>query len=62
MTKLIHIRDIRLFNNAGMSFPVCCADEELLDVDKARWKCGPVKEATCKKCIKAHAEKYPWAK
>lgn len=48
----IHLRDIRLRNNAGMDFPHCQANARLLDTDKGRWKiAGYAQEVTCKHCI-----------
>lgn len=55
-----HIRDIRLFNNAGISMPVCYAGATPLDTDKCRLPCAPVKQATCKRCQRAYPKKYPW--
>lgn len=57
----MHIKDIRLFNNAGMSFPVCQAGAKLLDLDKTAWKTGTEDEATCKRCMRAYAKRYGWA-
>jgi len=52
--KSIHLRSIRLFNNAGIEFPVCCIPKSgPLDVDKSRLdSTGNMSEVTCKKCIK----------
>lgn len=53
MKKKMHFRDIRLFVNAGMSFPTCHANAELLDLDKNYWWTTNRKEdVTCKKCKK----------
>jgi hypothetical protein len=57
-----HIRDIRLFNNAGMPFPVCQANAPLLDVDKARWPYADKSVATCKHCQRLYPKRYPWTK
>jgi len=56
-----HIRDVRLFNNAGISFPMCQANARLLDLDKSVWPTTGDKEATCKNCIKAFKSRYVWA-
>ena len=60
--KKTHIRDIRLFNNAGMSFPVCQANAPLLDLDKGHWPCARREQATCKHCQRAYTRLYPWTK
>lgn len=53
MNIKIHFRDIRLFNNAGMSFPHCKANARLLDTDKGRLPTTPsVLKVTCKACLK----------
>jgi hypothetical protein len=62
--KTIHFRDIRLFNNAGMSFPLCYADAELLDLDKARLPTSGregIAEVTCKRCLRMYPKRYSWA-
>jgi hypothetical protein len=55
-----HIDDIRLFNNAGISFPVCMAGAKTLNMDATGWPEAPKEEATCKRCIRAYAKRYPW--
>lgn len=62
-TKAVHIRDTRLFNNAGISFPVCQVGDKPLDTDKCRWTTAQAsgQKATCKACIKRVAVLYPWA-
>jgi hypothetical protein len=58
----IHMRDIRLRNNAGLNFPVCSADEETLDLDKGRWvTSGDFDEVTCPTCREKAPVRYPWA-
>ena len=48
-----HYRSIRLFNNAGMSFPECYANAPLLDLDKGRLTMTGKREmVTCKNCLK----------
>lgn len=47
------LQNIRLFNNAGMSFPECYAYQKLLDTDKGRLRMsGDKNEVTCPKCLK----------
>lgn len=58
----MHFRDIRMSNNAGINFPNCCTNSELLDMDKARLPTtGNFKEVTCKRCLKQAPKDYPWA-
>jgi hypothetical protein len=60
--KAIHIRDLRLRNNAGINFPVCAAEEHLLDLNKSLWTLTTdTNQATCKACKKAFVKRYPWA-
>lgn len=48
----IHLRDMRLFNNAGMDFPACYTGARFLDCDKGRLLTSPrFKEVTCKHCL-----------
>lgn len=61
-TPTIHARDIRLANNAGMAFPVCYANAELLDCTKGRLlTTSDFALVTCKRCLKAWPKRYPWA-
>ena len=49
----LHYRNIRLFVNAGMSFPECYAYADLLDVEKSALPTTGVKEeVTCKHCLR----------
>lgn len=58
-----HIRDIRLFNNAGLSVPVCKATAPLLDLSSTAWEfADSKKDATCKGCVKRYPLRYPWTK
>jgi hypothetical protein len=58
----VHMRDIRLFNNAGMQFPVCQAGAALLDCDKGHWQITTNEaEVTCKLCPARYRKYYPWA-
>ncbi len=55
-----HLRDIRLHNNAGMSLPMCIANESLLDVD-CDWPITLDKHAvTCDNCKDAAMIRYSW--
>ena len=57
-----HIRDIRLYCNAGMSMPVCYANAPLLDCDKSHLPCVDKKAATCKHCQRLYRKRYPWTR
>jgi hypothetical protein len=47
----MHLKDNQLYVNAGMNFPTCHADAELLDLEKA-WLplTSEINEVTCKRC------------
>ncbi len=62
-TQIIHFRDIRLRNNAGMSMPLCYASMDMpLDCDKGRLPTsGKIIEVTCKHCLRLFPKRYPWA-
>ncbi len=61
-TKNVHMRDIRLSNNAGIDFPVCHANAEMLDLDKSRLPTtGKMQEVTCERCKRMYFKRYPWA-
>ena len=55
-----HIKDIRLANNAGIAFPVCQANVDLLDMDKTGWIMAPADQATCQHCRRLYVKRYPW--
>lgn len=58
-----HIRDIRLFNNGGVSVPVCKATAPLLDLSSTAWEfVQEPKDATCKTCKRRYPKRYPWTK
>ena len=57
-----HIRDIRLYNNAGLSVPVCKATAPLLDTTSTGWEFAHKKEATCKVCRARYTRRYPWTR
>lgn len=50
-----HLRDQRLFVNAGMNFPTCRANEKMLDLEAA-WlpTTNEPLEVTCKHCLKRY--------
>ena len=49
----VHMRHGRLYVNAGMRFPLCYANAELLDLDKTLLPTtGEAKEVTCKHCLR----------
>ena len=57
----VHLRDIRLRNNAGLDFPLCCTGGELLDIDKGRLPTTEtIAEVTCKHCLRLAPKRYPW--
>lgn len=54
----IHARDIRLYNNAGISVPVCVADS----IPNKRYRLAThVLEINCAKCLAIYPRRYPWA-
>jgi hypothetical protein len=61
--RKVHMRDIRLFNNAGMDFPVCFSTAKLLDLDKSRLPLtNEISKVTCKRCESMFRKHYPWAR
>lgn len=59
MSKKIHLRDMRLFNNAGMEYPKCRANDKLLNVELHYTITSNLNEVTCKHCLKAfYGSKY----
>jgi hypothetical protein len=49
----VHLRDNRLFVNAGMNYPTCQANVELLNLDASHWiTTGNLNLVTCKHCLK----------
>jgi len=59
--KKVHLRDLRLRNNAGIEYPCCQANGGLIDLDKPYKLSSEEKEITCKHCQRAAQRKYPWA-
>jgi hypothetical protein len=57
-----HIRDIRLFNNAGVSLPVCKANAKLLDTECRAPIAAHPDQATCAHCRRLYPKRYPWAR
>jgi len=56
----VHLRHLRLFVNAGMHFPVCYANAELLDTYKSGLKTTADWDAvTCSNCRLAARDRYP---
>lgn len=48
--RLVHFRSVRLYNNAGMVFPLCQAHKDL-DLDKCHWHMTTdAQDVTCQKC------------
>jgi hypothetical protein len=61
-SKTVHLRDIRLYNNAGMRFPLCYANAKLLDLDKSCLpSTGEKDKVTCMNCILLAPKRYAWA-
>jgi hypothetical protein len=59
----VHMEDIRLYNNAGMSMPICYANAPMLDLDKSRLSTsGLLIEVTCLHCKRMFPKRYPWAR
>ena len=59
MGKKIHWRALRLFNNAGIDFPVCYSQAALLDMDKAHLSTTRDRERiTCRHCKRIVAKDY----
>lgn len=58
---VVHLRDIRLYNNAGMRFPVCHASARLLDLDKSGLRMDTDEKVTCIRCAKKAIKRYSWA-
>jgi hypothetical protein len=53
MKRKTHIRDRRLFVNAGITFPKCYSNQEFLDLDKTNlYITGYPEDVTCKNCLK----------
>lgn len=49
----IHLKHQRLFINAGMEYPACYANTELLDTDKGKLQTTSKREnITCKHCLR----------
>ena len=51
--RRVHLRDTRLFVNAGMRFPACHASAPMLDCDKSRLATTTDRAAvSCKRCLR----------
>lgn len=58
---IVHLRSIRLRNNAGMNFPTCYAGARLLDCDKGYLPTtGEVEKTTCKRCLRIATTTLKW--
>ena len=56
----VHLGDLRLKNNTGVNYPVCSAEDHLLDLNKSLWIItSDMNKATCKNCKKAFSRRYP---
>jgi len=51
----IHHQDLRLFNNAGMKFPTCKANADMLNLEYC-WLpiSANIEDVTCKHCLKTY--------
>lgn len=57
----LHLRDLRLYVNAGISVASCVAARTgPLDVDRALATTGTWADVTCANCRKSYAKRYPW--
>lgn len=54
-----HIRDIRMYNNGGVSVPLC--DKTGSKVFEFGNGIRETDNVTCKKCLKIFPIRYPWA-
>ena len=59
--RRIHLRDIRLRNNAGMDFPTCESSRKLLRTESTFTTTGDPREVTCDRCLRAAKVRYAWA-
>jgi hypothetical protein len=51
MSKKVHLRDQRLFVNAGMDYPRCRANDEFLNVELNYQITSDLTKVTCKHCL-----------
>lgn len=64
----LHLRDIRLRNNAGIDFPVCRTGGEFLDLEATRYPTASTedyekaedKSIFCKHCLRKWNKRYDW--
>jgi hypothetical protein len=59
--RRIHLRDIRLRNNAGMDFPTCESTRKILRTESTFETTGDIKQVTCERCQRAARVRYSWA-
>jgi hypothetical protein len=51
-SRIMHYRDLRLFNNAGMCYPACKVDDGPLDLEHGRLETtGKKEDVTCPECL-----------
>ena len=55
-----HYRDLRLFVNAGMNFPSCRSNEELLDLEFDGKVVIDKKEVDCEECKAKALTEWPF--
>lgn len=61
MSKVIHFRNTRYYNNAGIYFPECEArtNTQYANMDATRWLISGIKDSvTCKKCQREMQKNY----
>ena len=51
MIRKVHLRDQRLFINAGIEHPKCRANADLLDLELRYEITSDLEKVTCKKCL-----------
>lgn len=61
--RIVHLRDIRLYNNVGMAFPVCkVTDRGECNAGSERFTLtGHYAEVTCTRCKVVAKRRYRWA-
>lgn len=66
----LHLTDLRLYVNAGISMPVCVATRDgPLDLEATRYpkansddyQIAEDKSAFCSHCVRAWNHRYPWS-
>jgi len=61
-TRKVHMIDIRLYNNAGISMPSCYAARKgPLDMDKTHLPVtSRLEDCTCRVCQRVFPKRYSW--